>query len=357
LAFIMQRINRQLDTGNSPKPGAQALKGFRSIDYARLRSLVPADGSGRTTCLVAIYEDVVKSEKAGWKLRVSPEYWNGSLYDKENPRASTSFGKWAFEHTVQSIRPSRNVGLDRGTAFPAVLTHAMVIGFTEVLNGSTKPHRGTIDGVDYVLKCGSYSKTSSPAHVYNEYVADCFLRAAGCNVPESCVYHVNVNGQVEETVRLSRYLKGTRLLDVSSGHVDDGIRQQVLDTYPVMSFIAAIDTYQHSPMDNVLVDGGGKIWFVDNGASFDFCATGRRKGWFFTRLNIDDEEYGYYSLLKHPSQANLRLLLHGFSEKDLRHSASRYCFGDLIKTLPADYQQPGLVEYARRLDAWSRSGS
>lgn len=353
LAFIMQRINRQLDTGNSPKPGVQALAGFRAIDYARLTSLSDDDESGRVKGMVAIYNEVVLSEKNGWTSRVLPQYWVGDLYDKEDPKPATSYSKWAFERKrVMATNSCENPGL--ATSFPVNLTKEMLLSFTEVLAGSTRPHKGTIGGVDYVLKCGSYSPTSSAEHVHNEYVADCFLRAAGCNVPESREYKVDVSGRGAETVRLSRFLKGARLLGVASSVTDAAIRRQIVETYPVMSFIAAIDTYQHSPMDNVLVDSEGNLWFVDNGASFDFCAKGARKNWFFTRSDIHDPGVGYFSLLRHRDQGNLRTLLAGVSDEELRKAAARYCFVDLVAALPADYQHPNLISYAKQLDSWVR---
>lgn len=43
------------------------------------------------------------------------------------------------------------------------------------------------------------------------------------------------------------------------------------------------------------VDAEGNLWFVDNGASFDFRACGKLKGWFWQRHDVADPRSGYLS--------------------------------------------------------------
>ena len=61
------------------------------------------------------------------------------------------------------------------------------------------------------------------------------------------------------------------------------IRAQAVAAYPVQPLIAGIDTFT---WDNVKVDAEGNLWFVDNGASFDFRACGKLKGWFWQRHDV-----------------------------------------------------------------------
>lgn len=249
--------------------------------------------------------------------------------------------------------------------FPATLDAEMVKGFWMLPSGSTHPHAGIISGQEFVLKCGSYSTTSHDDHVHNEYVGDCFLRAAGCNVPISCEYRADIGHGKVETIRLAERLLNMRHLKESWQAADatrrDFLLQQIIDTYPVQSFIAGIDTYQHEALDNVMVDADGRLWFIDNGASFDYRAKGSPKGWFWDRTDLFGP-HGYYSLRTDDGSApctydqfELRELLSGVSDEILRHAAAKYDFSALVRTLPPDYQQASLINYAAALDRWSRA--
>ena len=248
--------------------------------------------------------------------------------------------------------------------FPTTLDAEMVKGFRQLPTGSTHPHEGFIDGVHFILKCGSYSTTSHDDHVHNEYVGDCFLRAAGCNVPESREYRADIGHGRVETIRLSAWLEGARHLKEAWETADAAMRKRILggivDTYPVQSFIAGIDTYQHDILDNVMVDASGGLWFIDNGASFDYRAKGHPKNWFWDRTDLLGT-HGYFSLRYDdgsvPStydQSELRALLSGVSDETLRRAAARYRFVDLLEKLPPDYRRPSLAAYAAALDSWSR---
>lgn len=249
--------------------------------------------------------------------------------------------------------------------FPENLDADMVRGFVQLPRGSTCPHHGWIDGRHYVLKCGSYSSTSSDAHVHNEFVADEFLRAAGCLVPESREYRADIGHGKVETIRLSRYLENACHLGAAWAAASDENRRKILDqivrTFPVKSFIDDMDTYQHAELDNVMVDEDYNLWFIDNGASFDFRAKGARKGWFWERTDIHGQ-FGYFSLRDAKrsidprmfDQHRLKSLLKDVSDEDLRSAAGKYEFSELVKSLPDDYRQPSLVEYAKNLDEWAR---
>ena len=241
-------------------------------------------------------------------------------------------------------------------AFPDCLTAAMVKSFRQLPRGSTHPHDGWINNRHYVLKCGSYSTTSSDAHVHNEFVADEFLRTAGCNVPLSREYRADI-GNGLETVRLAQFVEGAKELLIGWNEVDaDGkkkIRRQVIESYPLQAFIFGTDTYQHSGIiDNTLVDNENNIWFIDNGASFHFRARGGDRSEFWSR---DPKKVGewFFELKNHRSQGDLRRLLGMTTDEELRQAAAKYDFVSLVKTLPADYQRKELVECAAALNEWS----
>ena len=110
--------------------------------------------------------------------------------------------------------------------------------------------------------------------------------------------------------------------------------------------IAGIDTFTY---DNVLVDGNGALLFVDNGASFDYRACGKPKGWFWERRDPDDPVTGYLSLVRHPDQYVLKEILFGIKASRLWGAIRRYDLVGLVASLPSDYRKPEFVEYAKML--------
>lgn len=235
---------------------------------------------------------------------------------------------------------------------PRTLTAEMLRNFVTTAHGCTHPRVGTINGRKYIAKCGSWSDYSSDEHVHNEYLADGFLRACGLNVPESREYRVDFgDGRGEQVVRLAVFLENTRPLAVAwrenKGEDRARVREQVKCAYPVISFIAGIDTFQH---DNVLVDANGKLWFVDNGASFDFRASGKRKGWYWSPRTLNNPESGFFALRRHHGQYLARTILTGVPDSDLVRGCADFRFVEKVAGLPVDYQRPELLAYARLLD-------
>ena len=112
------------------------------------------------------------------------------------------------------------------------------------------------------------------------------------------------------------------------------IREQAIAAYPVQALIAGIDTFTY---DNVLVDARGELWFVDNGASFDFRACGKKKGWFWGRRDPSDADTGYLSLIRHPDQLVLQAIVGEYDPKELIAVAKRYDFAKLFEKLPPEY--------------------
>ena len=234
--------------------------------------------------------------------------------------------------------------------FPETLTAEMLRDFVTTPQGCTHPRVGRIGGVQFIAKCGDWSEYSSDDHVHNEIVADNFLRAAGLLVPPSREYRVDF-GDGKRTVRLAIY--GERLKPIMDVWIAAGkalrgkIRDQVLAAYPAQALIAGIDTFT---WDNVRVDPDGNLWFVDNGASFEYRASGKRKGWFWTRTDPTDPEKGYLSLFQHKHQGFLRELLGLTNAEKLWQAARGIDFSQLIRHLPESYRRYSIVEYARAMD-------
>lgn len=238
-------------------------------------------------------------------------------------------------------RPSKTI------SFPETLDESDLKGFMTTLNGSTKPYIGTINGQTFVLKRGSHT---SDDHVENEHIANELHLAAGLRAPRSRIYKMPSG----EKVMLAEYIPGCVALDQAWASADGAskkkIREQVLEAYPFESFLAGIDVFQN---DNAIVDQDDNVWFVDNGASFDFRATGGRKGWFNDRKSIDDAETGLMSMYNHKNQTLVRGIIGETNLTEVLGKASKYDFTSLVKKLPKSYRTRSLVDYAKNLDALS----
>lgn len=239
-------------------------------------------------------------------------------------------------------------------SFPDVLTAEMLSGFRTTDRGCTHPRVGEIGGVRYIAKCGSWSSYSSDAHVHNELVADQFLREIGLNVPASREYRVDFgDGLGLQTVRLAKFIEARPLLEAfhkANPSLRAKIRVQAIAAYPAQAFIAGIDTFTY---DNVLVDANGALWFVDNGASFDYRACGKKKGWYWSRFDPSDARTGYLSLVQHPDQRVLQAILGEGCTANLISMARACGFTEWGSRLPSEYQQPSLIAYAKKLLAFA----
>ena len=252
--------------------------------------------------------------------------------------------------TIEAVRTK--AATLRCVPFPKRLTAEMLAGFRTTERGCTHPRVGEIDGVKYIAKCGSWSAYSSDEHVHNEFVADNILRAAGLNVPFCREYRVDFHdGRGKQTVRLAKFADDAVPLMEAWRKGDERLRRKICEqavyAYPVQAWIAGIDTFTY---DNVLVDVDGNLVFVDNGASFDFRACGKRKGWFWDRNDIDDPDVGYLSLAAHPDQYVLKTILGPTTDARLKSAAERYDFTALARRLPDSHRTRELKEYSRQLD-------
>lgn len=231
----------------------------------------------------------------------------------------------------------------RVVSFPKSLSESDLDGFMVTMNGSTKPYVGVIGGQMFVAKRGSHT---SNEHVENESIANKAHLDVGLNAPRSRTYTLPSG----EKVMLAEYIPDGRSLSVAWSEADDRmkekIRSQVCRAYPFEAFIAGIDVFQN---DNAIVDGDGRLWFVDNGASFDFRARGGRKGWFNDRRNLDDPDTGLMSMYNHKDQSLLREVMGEANLVGVLSEASRYDFPAVVSSLPRQYQTPGLRKYADAL--------
>ena len=258
--------------------------------------------------------------------------------------------------TIENVRTK--AATLRCVPFPKRLTAEMLAGFRTTERGCTHPRVGEIDGVKYIAKCGSWSAYSSDEHVHNEFVADNILRAAGLNVPFCREYRVDFHdGRGKQTVRLAKFADDAVPLMEAWRNADERLRRKICEqavyAYPVQAWIAGIDTFTY---DNVLVDEDGDLVFVDNGASFDFRACGKRKGWFWDRNDIDDPDVGYLSLVAHPDQYVLKTILGSTTAPRLKCAAERYDFSSLVGRLPDSHRTHELKKYSRQLDAMNCTG-
>lgn len=259
-------------------------------------------------------------------------------------------GAEMIKETLRRVREQVEGFVDPG--FPKRLTARMLANFETCACGSTHPRIGVIKGRRFIAKCGSWSEYSSDEHVHNEVVADNFLRAAGFNVPISREYKVDFDdGRGPQTIRLAVYDASLAPLMTAWEEGDralrEKIRSQVLAAYPVLSFIGAIDSIT---FDNVRVDSCGRLWFVDNGASFNFRARGHEKVGFSARTEVDDPKWGYLSLVNHKDQKCLRKILGGVGELDLWKAATAVPFVELVMGLPYMRCSDSLMKYAMALE-------
>ena len=304
--------------------------------------------------MARLFHEVLREPEFAGKYRVV----RFAVIEDHNSRHSNfaPFDK-EFNGRAQSVSARELADGLNNPDFPKTLTAEMLANFKTTPRGCTHPRVGEINGQRFIAKCGSWSAYSSDEHVHNEVVADNLLRAAGLNVPASREYRVDFHdGCGEKTVRLAAYGDALRPIMEAWGDGDaplrEKIRAQAIAAYPVQALIAGIDTFT---WDNVKVDPDGNLWFVDNGASFDFRACGKRKGWFWTRNDMDHPLNGYLSLANHPDQLCLRTIL-GLVNGDELWAAAKECrFLLLVAQLPEAYLKPELVDYARALDVASLS--
>ncbi|MFZ4764429.1 MAG: phage minor head protein [Roseimicrobium sp.] len=125
------------------------------------------------------------------------------------------------------------------------------------------------DGALYVRKRGD-----SPDHIREEDHADSVYRALGVAVPESRLYD-----SPQGPTKLARHIAGQTLaewLQTASASDAAAMRARLQEGFPADVLLGNWDVIGLQS-DNIIVDGDGTPWRVDNGGSLRFRAQGARK--------------------------------------------------------------------------------
>lgn len=111
LAFVAQRINRELDRKRPPSPGRTAYARFLRIDRDRLKALADCVGygDGMEVCkrLLSCYDEVQASRVDGWRRQVFGNWWHPDLYDIYDPTKSMSVAEWGMLPEMRPLFTSR----------------------------------------------------------------------------------------------------------------------------------------------------------------------------------------------------------------------------------------------------------
>lgn len=293
----------------------------------------------------------------------------------------------AREEDVPGLSPfhKRRPSFNEVGSVPSSLTDEELSHFRWTANGSTFPTVGSVNGRNFIvkhglLKDGIRRNADLNDHLKHEVAADKFIRQAGLRAPvcttferQSKIKDKNGNPRTD-LVKIAEYVDGGVGLAHAWFQANESqkqkIRDQAVKAYPVMSFLELVDSAKN---DNILVDKDWNLWFVDNGACFDYRAQGGKKllnkdgdrmssskdktakPWYYERQDPTDEVTGYLGLAYAPDQRLLQEILSEASDRDLVEAAKQYRFADLVKTLPKEMQKPGLVDYAKKLDETVRN--
>ena len=242
------------------------------------------------------------------------------------------------------------VRLNAEPEFPNEVTWEMLKTFLPTKEGATRPLVGKIGEWKFVVKLDI---NTSYEHVMNEIFADKFIRAAGFNAPFSREYFV-YSQEKSTHIRLAQYLDDCVALKKAYKYFpywNWEVKKQIVDAYPIVALMANLDAFHN---DNVLVDRKGKVWFVDNAASFEFRAMGQKKekttgfsyDWKNRKRCYDKPENGgMMGIYEYSDQ--LQKLLGRFTRTDVLRSIWRgQDLNALVKSMPEEYRNASLVEYA-----------
>ena len=244
------------------------------------------------------------------------------------------------------------VHLNADPHFPEEVTWETLKNFLPAKEGATRPMVGKIGEDRFIVK---FDFNTSREHVENEIFADKFIRAAGFNAPLSREYFLSQSGDKPfSCIRLAQYLDDCVALKKAHQYFpfwNWEVKRQIVDAYPMVALMANLDAFHN---DNVLVDRKGKVWFVDNAASFAFRAKGLKKekasGFSYdwdsrTACYDKPENGGMMGVYEYSKQ--LQKLLGRFTRTDVLRSIWRGPdLRELVKNVPDEYQSKSLVLYA-----------
>lgn len=137
------------------------------------------------------------------------------------------------------------------------------------LGGSTGAElvRDPATGRQYVMKRGA-----SPEHVRREALADDAYRALGQRVPAARIYETP-----DGPVKLAEFIEGQQFGGLwRKGQVSPETLRELQDGFAADVLMGNRDVLGLD-FDNILIDGDGHPWRIDNGGSLDFRAQGGAK--------------------------------------------------------------------------------
>lgn len=228
------------------------------------------------------------------------------------------------------------------------------VGGTGAVEGTITRADGTTQ--DVVIKSSNRQGAKypvSPEMIANEFEANKFMRSAGLLAPESAMLTHNGNNYL-----ITKKIPNTTPL--ANTQMTRAIRNRLRSAYPILDLMYASDAFRS---DNIRVDGNGNVWFVDNGASFNFKGKGDKReksnpNWkgfeFNARDNADgdpdkdgcDTSYGAL----YGASKKVRGYLGKMSKIQMLQEAAKYDFEDLVSRLPNDIRSPGLEKFAKSLN-------
>lgn len=128
------------------------------------------------------------------------------------------------------------------------------------------------DGALYVVKAGQTNE-----HTEEEVLADWLYRAAGIAVPESWLAR---DPETEKRWRVAAYVAGLTLSQLSAKGDMERIVFQMRAGLPIDLLLGNSDVIGKDG-SNVVVDGNGIAWRVDNGAALRWtaCEGPKRQAW------------------------------------------------------------------------------
>jgi len=233
--------------------------------------------------------------------------------------------------------------------------------FTPTAMGGTGAMEGivTINGVKYPMMLKVSNKQSAkypipPDALKNEYAANMFLRNAGVNAPDGNLYDLG-NGEV---AMLTDKIENTTPLN--QVQMTPKIQEQLREAYPLLDVMYSTDAFRS---DNIRVDQNGKVWFVDNGASFEYKGKGDKReksnpNWQGFEFAKRDDAYGKpdadgydtsYGAL-YGSSRKARQYLGKMSRTEMLQKAAKYDMEALVGKLPKEQQSETLKKFAKSLD-------
>lgn len=194
--------------------------------------------------------------------------------------ATDSVTKVSTESIIEQARDLPVPELASPDLFPRSLEQVKIVGGS--LGGTWGVHKlQNEDGMAWVQK--NYRGPGD--HPEAEYSANKVYKICGAAVPEVMKYHrisglsVKATEVVQEVIVLIQFVQGTPIgeyLDSVTPDQREQLYQEIRKHFVVDCLLGNYDIIGDSSC-NILVTADGKPYRIDNGASYDYRATGSRK--------------------------------------------------------------------------------